>query len=86
MVKYKIIWLPEAKQDVEQIYLYIKYHLKEPIIAQKLYSKIKNTVLSLKYFPERNLDAVFYGIDGSNSKRVRINNYILLYEIDKQSR
>lgn len=82
MVKYEIIWFSEANQNLEQIYLYIAYHLREPVIAQKIYSKIKSTVLSLRCFPERYPDLSHYGITNKKYRRLRVGKIIILYRID----
>lgn len=42
MKTYSIVYSEEAKQDLINIKSYIKYNLKEPKIAEKLISKIKN--------------------------------------------
>ena len=48
MKTYSIVYSEEAKQDLINIKSYIKYNLKEPIIAEKLISKIKNRKKNLR--------------------------------------
>ena len=48
MKTYSIIYSEEAKQDLINIKSYIKYNLKEPKIAEKLISKIKNRKKNLQ--------------------------------------
>ena len=48
MKTYSIIYSEEAKQDLINIKSYIKYNLKEPKIAEKLISKIKNRKKNLR--------------------------------------
>ena len=48
MKTYSIIYSEEAKQDLIDIKSYIKYNLKEPKIAEKLISKIKNRKKNLQ--------------------------------------
>lgn len=82
MEKHKVNWTKEATEDLEKIFYYISYNLKEPNTARNLYSKILNAVFSLKYFPGRNRDASYYGIHDKCSRRLRVEKYIILYDVD----
>lgn len=82
MEKHKVNWTIEATEDLEKIIYYITYNLKETTTARNLYNKILNTVLTLKYFPERNRDATYYGIYDKCSRRLRVGKYIILYDVD----
>jgi len=79
--KYNIEYSKESKQDLIDIKQYIKYHLQEPLIAQKLISKIKTEIDSLKDNPE-----LYSIIDDDVIKRLEIrklivDNYIVFYRI-----
>ncbi len=81
MNKYNIEYSKESKQDLIDIKQYIKYHLQEPLIAQKLISKIKTEIDSLKDNPE-----LYSIIDDDVIKRLEIrklivDNYIVFYRI-----
>ena len=52
MKKYNIEYSMESKQDLIDIKRYIKYNLQEPNTAQKLITKIKREIDSLKDNPE----------------------------------
>lgn len=53
MTKYKVIYSPTASEDVEDIYSYIAYKLKEKQTAKKLVKRIYKSVRSLCNYPER---------------------------------
>lgn len=81
MKKYNIEYSIESKQDLIEIKQYIKYNLQEPEIAQKLISKIKKEINSLKSNPE-----IYTIIDDDIIKRLEIrklviDNYIVFYRI-----
>ena len=82
MEKYKVNLTKEATGELERIFYYITHNLKEPTTARNLYNKILNAVFSLKYFPERNRDASYYGICDKYTRRLRVEKYIILYDVD----
>lgn len=82
MEKYKIIWSPEALTDLDISVRYLLYNLKEPDTARNLYNKIITSISRLTHLPERNPDLLYYGISDRHSRRLRVENYIILYDID----
>ena len=85
MRKYNIEYSKESKQDLIGIKQYIKYNLQEPDIAQKLISKIRKQIKSLKYTPE-----IYAIIDDDIIKKLEIrklivDNYIVFFRIKNDS-
>lgn len=85
MKKYNIEYSKESKQDLIGIKQYIKYNLQEPEIAQKLISKIRTQIDSLKYSPE-----IYAIIDDDIIKKLEIrklivDNYIIFFRIKNDS-
>ncbi len=85
MKKYNIEYSMEAKQDLIDIKQYIKYNLQEPNTAQKLITKIKLEIDSLKDNPE-----IYSVIDDDITKRFKIrklvvDNYIVFYRINNEN-
>lgn len=85
MRKYNIEYSKESKQDLIGIKQYIKYNLQEPEIAQKLISKIRTQIDSLKYSPE-----IYAIIDDDIIKKLEIrklivDNYIVFFRIKNDS-
>ena len=85
MKKYNIEYSMEAKQDLMDIKRYIKYNLQEPNTAQKLITKIKKEIDSLKDNPE-----MYSIIDDDIIKRFKIrklvvDNYIVFYRINDEN-
>lgn len=80
MRKYNIEYSKESKQDLIGIKQYIKYNLQEPEIAQKLITKIRTQIDSLKYSTE-----IYAIIDDDIIKKLEIrklivDNYIVFLE------
>ena len=81
MNKYTIEYSKESKQDLIGIKQYIKYNLQEPETAEKLISKIRKEINTLKYNPE-----LYAIIDDDIIKKLEIrklivDNYIVFYRI-----
>ncbi len=81
MKSYNIEYSKEAKQDLIDIKKYIKYNLQEPNTAQKLITKIRNQINSLKSNPE-----IYAIIDDDIIKKLEIrklivDNYIVFYRM-----
>ena len=83
MNKYEIIWTPKAIKDIETFYNYIAYNLKEISIANNILKKIINSISSLDYLPERFLKIHNYHDSSKNLRRILVNNYVIIYEINK---
>ena len=85
MRKYNIEYSKESKQDLIGIKQYIKYNLQEPEIAQKLITKIRTQIDSLKYSTE-----IYAIIDDDIIKKLEIrklivDNYIIFFRIKNDS-
>ena len=80
MKKYKIIWSPKAFNDLDNIYNYIKYYLKEPYIANNISYILINSISELNYFPERYTRIP--NLENKNVRKLSISDYIIIYEVN----
>ena len=85
MKKYNIEYSKEAKEDLIGIKQYIKYNLQEPELANKLMSKIRMSIKTLK----DNLE-IYAIIDDDiirklERRKLIVNNYIVFYRIKNDS-
>ena len=73
-----------AQRDLRGILLYIKNTLKEPSIARRIYTLIKEQVLTLKRMPPRHsvVQEQPYGERGV--RKLLVENYIAFYVIDEE--
>ena len=81
MKKYNIEYSKESKEDLIGIKQYIKYNLQEPETANKLISKIRKSIKTLKENPE-----IYAIIDDDIIRKLEIrklivDNYIIFYRI-----
>lgn len=82
MKTYKLLYSEEAKQDLINIKRYIKYNLKEPEIAEKLISKIKEKVGKLKNNPESFALIDEEYIRTMKIRKIIVEKYIIFYSIN----
>lgn len=85
MKKYNIEYSKEVKEDLIRIKQYIKYNLQESEIANKLPSKIRMSIKTLKDSPE-----IYAIINDDIIKKLEIrklivDNYIVFYRIKDDS-
>lgn len=83
-IKYELKMTNRAKKDLDNIYNYISKCLMEDKIAQNLINKIEKEIFRLETFPES--CAVIDNLNGKNKiyRKLVINNYIVIYRIDKK--
>lgn len=84
MNKYNIIQTYSFEYELDFIYNYIRFNLKEPITAVRFYDKVISKILSLQYFPERCSRIHFY--KNNNIRRLLVNDYIIIYEVHIDTR
>lgn len=86
MNKYSIQFSKEARNDLIEIYSYIKNELKEPNIANKLLNKIKKEIYKLE-----NYSKIYSVIDDNYLRRqdirkIKISNYLVFYCINDENK
>lgn len=84
--KYIVKLTPSFEEDFRKIYEYLAFVLQEPSIAQNFYTRIKKEIFSLQYFPERYSKLFNYNNQKRNLRKFPINNYIILYEVNHDTR
>ena len=83
-IKYELKMTNRAKKDLDDIYNYISECLMEDKTAQNLINKIERMILRLESFPES--CAVIDNLNKKNKvyRKLVINNYIVIYRVDKK--
>jgi len=84
--KYKIQFSKDAKKDLKDIYIYIKYSLQEPVIAKKLIDKIKKEIYKLGDNPT--IYAIIRDdiIKKRKIRKIKVNNYIVFYRLEENNK
>ena len=88
MKKYNIEYSKESKEDLVGIKKYIKYNLQEPETANKLISKIRKSIKSIKSLKDN--PEIYTIIDDDIIRKLEIrklivDNYIVFYKIKNES-
>lgn len=87
MNKYQIITTKKFEEELENIYYYFLYFLKELKLANLFYSKIINCIFSLEYFPKRyHIISNFLNYKNRDIRKLIIKNHIIIYEVDDMLR
>ena len=83
--KYEVLLSIKAKEDLKNIVFYIRNNLKEPSIAKKYAKVIKEEIISLSYFPQRNTIIDEEAIKNLKMRKIVVKNYIIFYRINEEN-
>lgn len=81
--KFKIIYSPEALNDLRKIYSYIAFKLKAPDTARNQALRIRKEIRSLGFMPDRYVLVDFEPWKSRNTHKVTVNNYVVFYAVDE---
>lgn len=82
--KYDVKLSIEAEKDLQNIIIYIKDKLKEPIIAERYTHLMKNEIESLEYNPQRYAIIDNKKIKDLKVRKLIIKNYIAFYRVNEE--
>ena len=85
MNKYSINLTSQFNEELKNIYEYIYYTLSSPQTANKLYFKIKNSILSLESFPDSYPKIIFNNSKEHNFRKLIINKYVIIFKVQNVS-
>lgn len=86
MNKYKVIITPTALKEIDKIYSYISKKLYADKAAKKLMKTVDEEIKKLKYFPEIHTELQKISELNKKYRRIVINNFVILYTIDKENK
>ena len=86
MDKYEVMLYPKAYRDIDDIYAYIAFEKLSPENAKGQTDRIWNAIKSLERFPESHQERLNGRYAGNGYKQLIIDNYIAIYNIDKNAR
>ena len=83
---YKVIYSPEAKEDLKAIYRYIAVDLGEKGNAKSQTEKIRKKIHALNTFPEKYKVVDWHPWSEINMRQIAVNNYVVFYLADNHTR
>lgn len=81
---YKVIYSPQALQDLTEIYEYIRFTLQARIAADNQSSRIRKMIRSLATLPERHTLVEWEPWISMKIYKVPVDNYMIFYRIDDE--
>lgn len=83
-MNYEVYISKVAKNDIVNIYNYIKINLMSPDAAINKVRKIESSIEDLNFMPERYERVGLEGLEYENIRRLMVNNYIVIYKVIKE--
>lgn len=77
----EIIVAPEALEDIDEIYRYVRFDLSAEIAAENLKHQIKDAINSLSVFPKRNRIFFVEDTTGNGFRQLCVGSYSIVYYI-----
>lgn len=84
--EYNIKLSIEAERDLQNVIIYIKNNLKDPISAERYAHLMKNEIESLKYNPKRYAIIDNKKIEDLQVRKLIIKNYIAFYRVNEEKK
>lgn len=81
---YKVIYSPEALDDIRKIYSHIAFELQVPDTAKKQVNRIRNEIRSLDLMPMRYALVDWEPWKSMEMHKVPVDNYVVYYTVDTQ--
>lgn len=81
---YKVIYSPQALQDLTEIYEYIRFTLQARIAADNQSSRIRKMIRSLVTLPIRHTLVEWEPLVSMKIYKVPVDNYMVFYRIDDE--
>ena len=83
---YSVIYSPEAKDNLKEIYSYIAFELEAPDTAEGQVNRIRKEIRSLDFMPARYAIVDWEPWRSMEMHRVPVDNFVVYYAVDDQSR
>lgn len=81
---YKVIYSPQALEDLTEIYEYIRFTLQARIAADNQSSRIRKMIRSLDTLPARHSHVDWEPWASMKIYKVSVDNYMIFYRVDEK--
>ena len=79
---YSVIYSPEARSDIKEIYSYIAFELLVPDTAGGQVNRIRKTIRSLDFMPSRNPIVDWEPWKSMGMHKALVDNFVVFYMVD----
>lgn len=79
---YSVIYSPEARNDIKDIYSYIAFELLVPGTAESQVNRIRKAIRSLDFMPSRNPIVDWEPWKSMGMHKVPVDNFVVFYTVD----
>jgi len=84
LTEYKVIIELPAQRDLQGILRYITDTLKEPVIARRIFTSIKEQILTLSQMPLRHSVVQDQPYSAMGVRKLLVENYVAFYIINEE--
>nr|WP_297395663.1 type II toxin-antitoxin system RelE/ParE family toxin [uncultured Peptostreptococcus sp.] len=81
---YKVIYSPQALEDLTEIYEYIRFSLQARVAAENQSSRIRKMIRSLDTFPARHSLVEWEPWASMKMYKVPVDKYTIFYRINEE--
>lgn len=74
------------KREFQNIIYYIKYQLKQSMLANKSYNDVLTKILTLKFMLNRYVKLLDHDGKVKKLRKMYISNYLIIYEVNNDTR
>lgn len=83
---YRVVYSPEARDDLKEIYTYIAVELQAPETAEGQVNRIRKEIRSLDFMPSRYAIVDWEPWRSMGMRRVPVDNFVVYYAVNDGSR
>lgn len=83
MMEYRVLYTPDALEDLRTIYTYIAYDLSNQIAAGAQETRIRKEIRDLSYFPLRYERVEWEPWHSMNVRKLPIDRFVVYYTVDE---
>ncbi|MBO5076802.1 MAG: type II toxin-antitoxin system RelE/ParE family toxin [Clostridia bacterium] len=86
MESYQVLYSDEALDDLREIYSYIAFVLKEPLVATRLIQRIRKEIQTLGLFPDKYHVVTIETMRLLGMRQKTVGNFVIFYLTDYNNR
>ena len=83
---YSVVYSPEAKADLREIYTYIAFDLQSPGTAEGQVNRIRKEIRSLDFMPSRYSIVDWEPWKSMGMHKVPVDNFVVYYSVNTENK